>query len=110
MFFKDIDKMGLKEDADMQEDFYWTKVQKLWEYYVSQQRKNLSPKDWKIRVEDGFYPREMPTWWRDMHSHNNMWKYGIWPQHSLVAHEKANHQKKKIIFRGNDYYNEKKPI
>jgi len=106
----DIDKLGLKEDADMQEDFYWTKVQKLWEYYVSQQKKNLSPKDWKIRLEDGFYPREMPTWWREMHSHKNMWKYGIWPQHSLVAHEKANHQKKKIIFEGKDYYHEKKPI
>ena len=32
-----------------------------------------------------YYPAEAPEWWRERYSHPNMWKYGIWPQHSTMA-------------------------
>ena len=91
----------------MQEEFYWLKVQKMWDYYVRKQEFNLTPEEWKIRKEDGFYPAEMPSWWRECHSHSDMWKYGIWPQHSLIAHDRVfHHQKKFIHFKSSDFYKE----
>lgn len=83
----------------------------MWDYYVRKQRRALSRAEWKQRKEDGFYPSEMPQWWREMHSHPDMWKYGIWPQHTLLAHENVfRHQDKFIPFRSRDYNNEKDPI
>ena len=106
-----MDKLGLKEDAAMQEELYWTKVQRMWEYYVRKQREQLVADEWERRKEDGYYPKEVPKWFRRMHSHDNMWKYGIWAQHSLVAHDQVfRHQKKFIPFGGRDYHNEKLPI
>ena len=40
----------------------------------------------------GHYPEEAPEWWRQRHSHDNMWKYGVWAQRSTLAlpeHERA---------------------
>ena len=94
----------------MQEEFYWLKCQKMWEYYVRKQKFHLSSEDWKTRKEDGFYPKEMPKWWRDRHSHPDMWKYGIWPQHSLLAHKSVfQHQNKFIPFGSRDYHSERQP-
>ena len=45
-------------------------------------------------VRSGHFPSEAPDWWRARYSHDNMWKYGIWPQHSTVAlpeHTRAKH-------------------
>jgi len=107
----DMDKVGLKEDAAMQEELYWTKVQRMWEYYVRKQQAQLAPDEWERRSDDGHYPKEVPKWFRRMHSHDNMWKYGIWAQHSLIAHDQVfRHQKKFIPFGGRDYHNEKLPI
>lgn len=81
----DYDKLALKEDKRLQEQFFWTKVQNLWNYYVEQQEEMLDPDEFKLRKEQDYYPVEAPEWWRERYSHPNMWKYGIWPQHSTMA-------------------------
>ena len=104
----------------MQEHYHWAKVQNLWDHYVKKQKEILSTEDYELRVEEGFYPKEMPEWWRRRYrnrlsnlksvfvlvenffliskSHENMWKYGIWPQHSVIAKREqlSKYQKEKI--------------
>jgi len=94
----DWDKIQLKEDRYMQEHYHWAKVQNLWDHYVKKQKEILSTEDYELRVEEGFYPKEMPEWWRRRYSHENMWKYGIWPQHSVIAtrEQLSKYQKEKI--------------
>ena len=82
----------------------------MWTFYVQNQQEILDPEQYEMRLEDGFYPKEMPKWFREMNSHEDMWKYGIWPQHSLLQEGVAKHQKKFIPFKGPDYYNEPSPI
>ena len=48
----------------MQEHYHWAKVQNLWDHYVKKQKEMLSTEDYELRVEEGFYPKEMPEWWR----------------------------------------------
>merc|ERR1711962_474160 len=94
----DWDKIQLKEDRYMQEHYHWAKVQNLWDHYVNKQKEMLSTEEYKMRLEDGYYPKEMPEWWRRRYSHENMWKYGIWPQHSVIAKREqlSKYQKEKI--------------
>ena len=49
----DYDKLALKEDKRLQEQFFWTKVQNLWNYYVEQQEEMLDPDEFKLRKEQG---------------------------------------------------------
>ena len=62
-------------------------------------------------LKEDYYPKEMPYWWRMRYSHKNMWKYGIWPQHSVIAHKDhlTKNQKKKILFTRDDYFKESQP-
>jgi len=94
----DWDKMQLKEDRYMQEHYHWAKVQNLWDHYVKKQKEILSKEEHELRMKEGFYPKDMPEWWRRRYSHENMWKYGIWPQHSVIANREqlSKYQKEKI--------------
>lgn len=107
----DWDKMQLKEDRYMQEHLYWAKVQNLWDVYVSKQKSMLSEREYEFRVEEDFYPNEMPAWWRKRHSHENMWKYGIWPQHSIIAkrEELSKYQSEKIPMARRDIRMDSQP-
>ena len=60
----DWDKIQLKEDRYMQEHYHWAKVQNLWDHYVNKQKEILSNEEYQLRVSEGYYPEEMPEWWR----------------------------------------------
>ena len=60
----DWDKIQLKEDRYMQEHYHWAKVQNLWDHYVKKQKEILSNEEYQLRVSEGYYPEEMPEWWR----------------------------------------------
>ena len=60
----DWDKIQLKEDRYMQEHYHWAKVQNLWDHYVKKQKEILSNEEYELRVSEGYYPEEMPEWWR----------------------------------------------
>ena len=64
LIFPDWDKIQLKEDRYMQEHYHWAKVQNLWDHYVKKQKEILSTEEYKLRVSEGYYPKEMPEWWR----------------------------------------------
>jgi len=96
----DWDKMALKEDRRMQEHFHWAKVQNLWDYYVDYQEESLGPDEYALRTKQDFYPSEAPEWFRARYSHPNMWKYGIWPQHSTLG--EADHLRKKGMRKVHD--------
>ena len=63
-YIPDWDKIQLKEDRYMQEHYHWAKVQNLWDHYVNKQKEILSNEDYELRVSEGYYPEEMPEWWR----------------------------------------------
>ena len=54
----------MKEDRYMQEHYHWAKVQNLWDHYIKKQKEILSTEDYELRVAEGYYPKEMPEWWR----------------------------------------------
>merc|ERR1712212_537867 len=97
----DWDKLQLQEDRAMQEHYYWARVQNMWTFYVEQQADILGEEEFDLRKEQSYYPSECPKWWRQLHSHENMWKYGIWPQHSLITepkHTRAKYARDEIKF------------
>ena len=104
----DMDKILLQEDRRVQEHYHWAKVEELWNFYLKQQKEILGPVEWTQRCKEDFYPKEAPLWFKKRFEHENMWKYGIWPQHSHLAHREHynKHQKERIELTELDYYKE----
>ena len=55
-----MDKMSLREDAAMQEHYFFAKISNMWKHYKGKQAALLAPDEYQKRLEDGFYPDEVP--------------------------------------------------
>jgi len=105
----EMDKMSLREDAAMQEHYFFAKINNMWKHYKGNQSALLSPEEYQKRLEDGYYPEKVPDWFRDMFTHDDMWMYGIWAQHGVLAHKEVLSGQKERPFLSRDYANEKRP-
>lgn len=59
-FVSEMDKMSLREDAAMQEHYFFAKINNMWKHYKGKQSALLSPEEYQKRLEDGYYPEKVP--------------------------------------------------
>ncbi len=55
-----MDKMSLREDAAMQEHYFFAKINNMWNHYRGKQSALLDPEEYQKRLQDGFYPEKVP--------------------------------------------------